>query len=69
MLDTNLLLPHLQTFEDLVMTTSQMAAFWNLYLKLVQLLLDYVSTERNSNIPSYLETFAEMLPFDFICNH
>ena len=50
------------------MATSQMAAFWNLYLKLVQLLLDYVSTERNSNIPLHLETFANILPFDFTCN-
>ena len=67
--ELNLLLLYLQTFEDLVMATSQTAAFWNLYLKLVQLLRDYVSAERDSNILLHLETFAEMLPFDFICNH
>ena len=48
--ELNLLLPYLQTFEDLVMATSQTAAFWNLYLMLVQLLLDYASAERDSNI-------------------
>ena len=67
--ELNLLLPYLQTFEDLVMATSQAAAFWNLYLKLVQLLLDYVSAERDSNILLHLETFPEMLRFDFIFNH
>ena len=68
--ELDLMLPYLQTFEDFVMATSQMAAFWNLYLKLVQLLLDYMSTGRNSNIPLHLETSAEMLLFDFIiCNH
>ena len=51
------------------MATSQIAAFWNLYLKLVQLLLDYVSAERDNNFLLHLETFAEILPFDFICNH
>ena len=28
-----------------------------------------MSTERNSNIPLHVETFAEILPFDSICNH
>ena len=46
--ELNLLLPYLQTFEDFVMATSRTAAFWNLYLKLVQLLADYVSAERDS---------------------
>ena len=67
--ELNLLLPYLQTFEDLVMATSQTAAFWNLYLKLVLLLLDYVSAKRDSNILLHLEIFAEMLACDFICNH
>ena len=67
--ELNLLLPYPQTFEDLVMATSQTATFWNLYVKLVQLVLDYVSAERDSNILLHLETFAEMLPLDFICNH
>ena len=37
--ELNLLLSYLQTFEDLVIATSQMTASWDLYLKLVQLLL------------------------------
>ena len=68
-LELNLLLPYLQIFEDLAMAASQTAAFWNLYLKLVQLLLDYVAAERDSKILLHLETFAEILPFDFICDH
>ena len=45
-----LLSPYLQMFDEFVTARSETAAFWNLYLKMVQLLLDYVSAERDSNI-------------------
>ena len=64
-----LLSPYLQIFDEFVTARSETAAFWNLYLKMVQLYLDYVSVERDSNILLQMETFSEMLPFDFICNH
>ena len=56
-------------FDEFVTARSETAAFWNLYLKMVQLLLDYVSAEIDNNILLHMETFSEMLPFDFICNH
>ena len=64
-----LLSPYLQMFDEFVTARSETAAFWNLYLKMVQLLVDYVSAERDSNILLHMVTFSEMLPFDFICNH
>ena len=45
-----LLSPYLQMFDEFVTARSETAAFWNLYLKMVQLLLDYVSAEKDSNI-------------------
>ena len=56
-------------FDEFVTARSEIVAFWNLYLKIVQLLLDYVSAERDSNILFNMERFSEMLPSDFICNH
>ena len=64
-----LLSPYLQMFDEFVTARSETAAFWNLYLKMVQLLLDYVSAEIDSNILLHMETSSEMLPSDFICNH
>ena len=54
-----LLSPYLQMFDEFVTTRSETASFWNLYLKMVQLLLDYVSAERDSNILLHVETFSE----------
>ena len=41
--------------------------FWDRYL--VSLLLDYVAAGRDSKVDLHTETFAEMLVYDFVCNH
>ena len=36
---------------------------------MVSLLLDYTAAERDSKVDLHIETFAEMLFYDFVCNH
>ena len=44
--------------------------FWETYINdLSQLLLDYIAAKRDGNRDLELETFAEMLPYDFVCGH
>ena len=50
--------------------TSNTFKFWDNYVRdLSQLLLDYVAAKRDGNRDLELETFAEMLPYDFVCGH
>ena len=44
--------------------------FWDNYITdWAQLLLDYIASKRDNNKDMELETFAEMLPVDFMCGH
>ena len=43
--------------------------FWNNYLEMVQLLLEYVASEKKVDIKSRINAFADMLFYDFTCNH
>ena len=52
--------------EDLRSKTFQ---FWDRYLCMVLLLLDYVAAERDSRVDLHIESFAEMFVYDFVCNH
>ena len=44
--------------------------FWvNFTTGFSQLILDYISAKKDDNTEMKLETFAEMLPLDFMCGH
>ncbi|MES9881199.1 MAG: hypothetical protein ABW185_10000 [Sedimenticola sp.] len=44
--------------------------FWDNYVSFIsQLLLDYIAAKRDGNRSLELETFAEMIPLDFMCGH
>ena len=44
--------------------------FWDTYVNgLSHLLLDYIEAKRDAIRDLELETFAEMLPYDFVCGH
>ena len=43
--------------------------FWDNYLEMVQLLLEYVASERVGDMKSHVNAFADMLSYDFACNH
>ncbi len=44
--------------------------FWENYVGFIsQLLLDYTAAKRDGNRLLELETFAEMIPLDFMCGH
>ena len=60
------LLEEFSTTESLRSKTFQ---FWDRYLHLVSLLLDYAAAERDSKVDLHIEAFAEMLVYDFVCNH
>ena len=60
------LLEEFSTTESLRSKTCQL---WDRYLNMVSLLLDYVAAERDSKVDLHIETFAEMLFYDFVCNH
>ena len=44
--------------------------FWETYINdLSQLLMDYIAAKRDGIRDLELETFAEMIPYDFVCGH
>ena len=56
-------------FSEIEGLRSKTFQFWDRYLCMVSLLLDYVAAERDSRVDLHLESFAEMLFYDFVCNH
>jgi hypothetical protein len=64
-------LQHLmETFEQHGRKCSDTFVFWDNYITdLAQLLLDYIAAKRSDNKDMELETFAEMVPLDFVCGH
>ena len=59
----------LETFERHSRNRSDTYLFWDNYLSMVQLLLEYVASEREGDIKSHINAFADMLSYDFACNH
>ena len=56
-------------FSEIEGLRSKTFQFWDRYLCMVSLLLDYVAAERDSRVDLHIESFAEMLVYDFVCNH
>ena len=68
----NILSPLISLFDEFSETEglrSKTFQFWDRYLRMVSLLLDYVPAERDSRVDLHIESFAEMLVYDFVCNH
>ena len=59
----------LERFEINSRNRSDTYVFWNNYLEMVQLLSEYVAFEREEDIKSHINAFADMLSYDFACNH
>ena len=59
----------LERFERNSRNRSDTYVFWDNYLEMVQLLLEYVASEREGDIKSHINAFADMLSYDFACNH
>ena len=59
----------LERFERNSRNRSDTYVFWDNYLEMVQLLLEYVASKREGDIKSHIIAFANMLSYDFACNH
>ena len=62
---SNLFLQHLQQFEEQVENNylGPMAKFWESFLNMVQILLDYIKSTRNGNWDLHLSSMERMLPW------
>ena len=63
------LMSSLEEFSTTESVRSKTFQFWDRYLHMVSLLLDYVAAERDFKVDLHIETFAEMFVYDFVCNH
>ena len=59
----------LERFERNSGNRSDTYVFWNNYLEMVQLLLEYVAFEKEGDIKSHINAFSDLLSYDFACNH
>ena len=60
----------LNDFTVEVCNLSYTFKFWDTYVNdLSQLILDYMAAKRDGIRDLELETFAEMLPYDYVCGH
>ena len=59
----------LERFERNSRNRSDTYIFWDNYLEMEQLLLECVASERERDIKSHINAFADMLSYDFACNH
>ena len=59
----------IRTFEEASIKHSDTFAFWEYYLQMVKLLLVCIASERNGDIKGHINTFSNMLAYDFTCNH
>ena len=59
----------LERFERNFRNRSDTYVFWDNYSEMVQLLLEYVASEREGDIKSHINAFADILSYDFACNH
>ena len=62
---SNLFLRHLQQFEEQIEDNylGPMAKFWESFLNMVQILLDYIKSTRNANWDLHLSSMECMLPW------
>ena len=62
---SNLFLQHLQQFEEQIKNNyfGPMAKFWESFLNMVQILLDYIKSTRNGNWDLHLSSMERMLPW------
>ena len=60
---------YLNEFELEGTACSRTFAFWAEYIEMVLLLLDFTEAERNSNWAVHIETFKNMLPYDYAFDH
>ena len=62
---SNLFLQHLQQFEEQIENNylGPMAKFWESFLNMVQILLDYIKSTRNGNWDLHLSSMERMLPW------
>ena len=61
--------PLYNEYKALGRRSSETFHFWDEYLKMVWLLLDFVHADRDSNWNLHLETFNDMLPYDRAFDH
>ena len=59
----------IRTFEEKCIKHSDTFAFWKNYIQMVKLLLAYIASERNGDTGGHINTFSNMLAYDFACNH
>ncbi len=70
MIQAEPLMQMMGNFTELGKNSSYTFTFWNNYLSdMSQLLLDYIAAKRDDNRDMELETFSQMLPYDFMCGH
>ena len=62
---SNLFLQQLQRFEEQIEDNclGPMAKFWESFLNMVQILLDYIKSTRNGNWDLYISSMERMLPW------
>ena len=63
------ILPYINEFNDIGRSHSETFLFWDNYLSMVELLLNYIAAERISNFSVHIESFCQMLPWDFAYDH
>ena len=56
------ILPYINELNDIGRSHSETFLFWNTYLSMVELLLNYIAAERISNFSIHIESFCQMLP-------
>lgn len=64
----NSLFPHFLKFRNEGKSKSATFEFWDNCLLAIQLLLDYISAERESKWEDHIKAFCNMLPYFFVCN-
>ena len=63
------ILPYIKEFNDIGRSHSETFLFWDTYLSMVELLLNYIAAERISSFSIHIESFCQMLPWDFAYDH
>ena len=65
----SVILPYINEFNDIGRSHSKTFLFWDTYLSMVELLPNYIAAEKISNFSIHIESFCEMLPWDFAYDH
>ena len=62
-------MPYINEFNDIGRSHSETFLFWDTYLSMVEPLLNNIAAERISNFSVHIESFCQMLPWDFAYDH